>query len=402
MSKRRFVILDALRAIAGLVVLLFHLCAPLSKRAGAPIESIVGHGYLAVEFFILLMGYMLGYAYDRRWKDGMGTWSFFGRRLVRLHPLVISGVALGLCVVLLQPEWGVWVTCLRKTDAMGAVGLALWAATMVPVVGFGMINPFNACSWTLYYEYAGNILYALFVRRLGKLGLAVGAGICAFFWLTFAFHVNLNRIFCTDLQVFADAAKQLIWSVAGGWSDRPIGFYAGFVRLGFPLFFGLLLSRLGWKIRLPKGALWISIVVFLAVLCTPHTYKLGGEAYPWVNPLFEAFALMVVFPLLILIGVGSEADGSTAMAKVFTYFAELSYPLYMSHYMFMYIYNWWVKVHSNEFSDAVVLSVVAAAFLVLVAFASVVMICWDRPVQRWLMAWIKRNESGDVKIAAAK
>ena len=391
MIKHRFVILDALRAIAGLTVLAFHLFEPLVKRSGTPITSIVGHGYLAVEFFLLLMGYMLGYAYDHRWRDGMGTWSFFGRRLVRLHPLVISGVVLGLVVTLLQPEWGTWVPWLKGTDRVGAVLLALWSATMVPVVGFGMISPFNACSWTLYYEYAGNIFYALFVRHLGKAYLAVCAAICAFFWLTFAFHVNLNRVFGTDIPFFTEISNYFVWSVVGGWSSKGVHVYAGFVRLGFPLFFGLLLARLGWKIRLPKGALWIAVAAFLAVLCTPHAYRLGGEGHYWINAAFEAMALMVVFPLLILIGVGSEADDSTPVAKVFTFFAELSYPLYMSHYMFMYIYNWWVRTHSSAYSTSAVLEIVAIVYVVLVAFASLVMVCWDRPAQRWLTAKVSRR-----------
>ena len=93
---KRLVILDALRAIAGLTVPLFHICEPFTYRAGVKIESYCGHGYLAVEFFLLLMGYMLGFAYDRRWADGMGLGSFFRRRLVRLHPLVVSGVLIGI------------------------------------------------------------------------------------------------------------------------------------------------------------------------------------------------------------------------------------------------------------------------------------------------------------------
>jgi len=322
MVRKRLVILDALRAIAGLTVPLFHLCEPLTKRA-VPIESIVGHGYLAVEFFLLLMGYMLGYAYDRRWKEGMGTMDFFGRRLLRLHPLVISGAAFGLAVVLLQPEWGIWTPWLKNTDTKGVVGLALWAATMVPVVGFGMINPFNACSWTLYFEYAGNILYALFIRRFTKTMLIIGALVGAFFWLTFAFHINLNHIFGTNIAFFNEVANYFVWSVVGGWAAKPMHCYVGFVRLGFPLFFGLLLFRLGWKIRIPKGALCLSVVVFAAVLCTPYAYKLGGEGHYWVNALFEAVALMIVFPLLLLIGVGSEADDTTQVANVFTFFAEL-------------------------------------------------------------------------------
>ena len=391
MARKRLIILDALRAIAGLSVPLFHLCDPLAKRADAPIESIVGHGYLAVEFFLLMMGYMLGYAYDRRWNEGMTLVDFFKRRLVRLHPLVVSGVALGLFVVLAQPEPGVWVPWFKDVGKVGVLGIALWAVTMVPVIGFGMINPFNACSWTLYYEYAGNILYALVIRRLNKVMLWGGVIVSAFFWLTFAFHVNLNHVFGTDLPFFTKISNYFIWSVAGGWAAKDIQVYAGFVRLGFPLFFGLLLSRLGWKINLTKGALWITVAMFLAVLCTPYAYKLGGASHPWVNPLFEVFALMVVFPLLIMIGVGSKAKESTLVAKVFAFFAELSYPLYMSHYMFMYIYNWWVRTHSNEFSDSVVLMIACVIYLALIGFASFVMVCWDRPIQRWLTSGRKMD-----------
>lgn len=384
MARKRLMILDALRAVAGLSIPLFHLFDPLTKRAEAPIGSIMGHGYLAVEFFLLLMGYMLGYAYDRRWNEGMGVLEFFKRRLIRLHPLVVSGVVLGLVVVLAQPEPGVWVPWLKDAGGLGVLGIAMWAATMVPVVGYGMINPFNACSWTLYYEYAGNILYSLVIRRLGRAMLLFCALVAAFFWIAFAFHVNLNHVFGTDFRLFADVSNYSIWSVAGGWAAKDVHVYAGFVRLGFPLFFGLLLFRLGWRIRLPKGAVWIAVSVFLLVLCTPCTYKLGGPSHPWVNPLFEAVALIVVFPVLIMIGAGSETDESSTAARVVSYFAELSYPLYMSHYMFMYIYNWWVRTHSREYPDFVVLSIVCAIYVLMIGFASLMMIFWDRPVQRRL------------------
>ena len=82
MKRERLIVLDALRAMAGLTVPLFHIC----ENLGYPplrYESVCGHGYLAVEFFLLLMGYMLAYAYDRRWSSGMGVWEFFRRRLVR-------------------------------------------------------------------------------------------------------------------------------------------------------------------------------------------------------------------------------------------------------------------------------------------------------------------------------
>ena len=41
------------------------------------------NGYLAVDFFFVLSGFVIGYAYDDRW-DKMTTWGFFKRRLTRL------------------------------------------------------------------------------------------------------------------------------------------------------------------------------------------------------------------------------------------------------------------------------------------------------------------------------
>ena len=42
--------------------------------------QIINHGYLAVDFFFVLSGFVIGYAYDDRWGR-MTTWAFFKRRL---------------------------------------------------------------------------------------------------------------------------------------------------------------------------------------------------------------------------------------------------------------------------------------------------------------------------------
>ena len=57
--------------------------------------QILNHGYLAVDFFFILSGFVIGYAYDDRW-DRMSLADFFKRRLVRLHPPVVVGTLIGL------------------------------------------------------------------------------------------------------------------------------------------------------------------------------------------------------------------------------------------------------------------------------------------------------------------
>ena len=86
-SKPHYEILDGLRGVAALLVIAFHVfeCFDWSP---AP------HGYLAVDFFFVLSGFVIGYAYDDRWKPSEGRKSltiseFFRRRLIRLHPMVL-------------------------------------------------------------------------------------------------------------------------------------------------------------------------------------------------------------------------------------------------------------------------------------------------------------------------
>ena len=91
-SKPRYEILDGLRGVAAIMVVVFHIMESYSKGAA---YQIINHGYLAVDFFFVLSGFVVGYAYDDRWNK-MTTWGFFKRRLVRLHPMVIMGSVLGI------------------------------------------------------------------------------------------------------------------------------------------------------------------------------------------------------------------------------------------------------------------------------------------------------------------
>ena len=91
-SKPRYEILDGLRGVAAVLVVMFHLFETYSK--GTPYQ-IINHGYLAVDFFFVLSGFVIGYAYDDRWNK-MTTWQFFKRRLIRLHPMLLMGSIVGL------------------------------------------------------------------------------------------------------------------------------------------------------------------------------------------------------------------------------------------------------------------------------------------------------------------
>ena len=86
-SKPHYEILDGLRGVAALMVILFHLFE--AHAGGNHLTQIINHGYLAVDFFFMLSGFVIGYAYDDRW-DRMTLGAFFKRRIIRLHPMVIT------------------------------------------------------------------------------------------------------------------------------------------------------------------------------------------------------------------------------------------------------------------------------------------------------------------------
>ncbi|MDQ0967927.1 peptidoglycan/LPS O-acetylase OafA/YrhL [Flavobacterium sp. W4I14] len=90
-TKPHYPILDGLRGVAAIIVVTFHLTEPLGT---GHLDILVNHGYLAVDFFFLLSGFVMGYAYDDRWNK-MSVGSFFKRRIVRLQPMVILGMTLG-------------------------------------------------------------------------------------------------------------------------------------------------------------------------------------------------------------------------------------------------------------------------------------------------------------------
>ena len=263
-SKPRYEILDGLRGVAALMVVAFHLFETYSK---GPAFQIINHGYLAVDFFFVLSGFVIGYAYDDRW-DRMTTWGFFKRRLTRLHPMVIIGTLIGAALFFFQdarmfpnimqtPLWK-FLLCL----VMGLVMIPCGAG--LDIRGWGELNSFNGPNWSLTLEYCGNILYAFVFRHLPKAALALLCVCSAFFTLDLTLSWDVFGLFPDGPQ----------YNVIGGWSLNAQQMYIGFTRLLYPFLCGLLISRIlparrsennpsGSPIHLKGGFWWCSLVLVL-------------------------------------------------------------------------------------------------------------------------------------------
>ncbi len=377
-SKPRYEILDGLRGVASIMVVLFHIMETYSK---GPAYQIINHGYLAVDFFFVLSGFVIGYAYDDRW-DRMTTWGFFKRRLVRLHPMVIMGTVVGACFYFFGqcPQFGL-EGYLSGSKFFLAFLLGLF---MIPVGkgldvrGWGEMNPLNGPQWSLTYEYIGNILYAFIFRRLPKIGLVILTAAAAFCTLDLCLNWNV-------FGLLTEGHEAHIYTVIGGWSLTPEQIYIGFTRLLYPFLCGLLLSRIGKSIKV-KGGFWWCSLILVAIFSIPCV---GGDGNI-LNGVYNAACILLLFPLIVMMGAGSELKGAKS-AKICTFIGELSYPLYITHYPIMYMQmNWaWNHVDAPLYAHIVV---GVSSVLISVALAYACLKLYDLPVRKWLTEnWLKRK-----------
>ncbi len=359
-SKPHYEILDGLRGVAAAMVVAFHLLE--AHSGGNHLNQIINHGYLAVDFFFMLSGFVIGYAYDDRWNR-MSTGTFFKRRLIRLQPMVVMGSIVGAALFWFQDA-----PCYPAMEGVsaGAVLLVmLLGCTLLPlplkwdIRGWMEMHPLNGPAWSLYYEYIGNILYALFIRKFSKTALTVLVAIAA----CFTVHRCLT----------APAGD-----IVGGWALNWEQQYVGLVRLMYPFFGGLLLSRLGWLIRTRKNAFWWCSLMIVVVLSVP---RIGGEDGYWMNGLYEAFCIICIFPVIVSMGAGGRITGRRS-AAVCKFLGDISYPVYITHYPLVYIYTAWAFNHQATLAEG--LPYMLLTFVGAFALAYACLKFYDLPVRRWL------------------
>ena len=364
-SKPHFEILDGLRGVAAIMVLVFHIFEPYSIVNKA--TMIIGHGYLAVDFFFALSGFVIGYAYDDRWGR-LSPLDFFKRRIVRLHPMVIAGTILGASLFYLgaSPEYSL----IADTPVWKLALYLLLGILLIPmppsadIRGWQESYTLDAPCWSLFFEYIANILYALFVRRFSKTALAILVAIAA----------------CATLFVaFSNG------SLSGGWVFEGKHLGIGFVRLAFPFFAGLLLYRMGKTVHIRQGFLWCSLIL-IVVLVVPGT----DESTPaWKNGLYEALIILFVFPAIVYVGAGSKVK-NRQISRLCKFLGDISYPVYLVNYPIIYIFTGWISKTKYSFAES--WGVALLVFVATITLSYALLKCYDTPIRAWLTRkWLNRK-----------
>ena len=367
-SKPHYLLLDALRGAAALMVVWYHFFEGFAFAEGTAI-TIFNHGHLGVDLFFMLSGFVISYAYDDRWQrtpNPLTLKEFFKRRLIRLHPMLIMGAIIGFTTFCLQGgvKWDGTPT--PMSWSLVALVLTMFFIPAYPgapydLRGNGEMFSLNGPSWSLFFEYIGNLLYALFIRHLDNRALAV---------LTAALGVAWCWFVTTDVSGYD--------MIGIGWTLDTVNFFGGLLRMMFPFSLGMVMARNFKPVKI-RGIFWIAWAVLFGLFSVPAFAKCGAVS---INGVYEFACILFVFPAIVWLAASGETTGkiSSAFCK---FLGDISYPLYIVHYPVMYLFYAWL-IENKLYSLGETWHVVIMVFAINIALAYACLKLYDEPVRRWL------------------
>ncbi len=326
-----------MRGVAAIAVLLFHVLA--TDRAW-----IFPSGGLAVDFFFILSGFVIAYAYEDRLIHGFSKRRFVIARLIRLYPLIVAGAVLGFI--------GYYKIYSRPELSLAFItGLLLLPSPLSPQSEGGMAIAINPPSWSLSFEIIINLIYMLIVRYLS------------------------NRLLVLILIVSALALIATIFAFDGAtfgsqWSD----FALGFARVSFPFFAGVAVYRLWAAGALSSiGVPWFVVFgILLAAFQIPQV--------PGLSAATDALVIVLVFP--VIVALGSKVTLNTTGAAICNLLGELSYPIYILQGGI--VHHLRELPHKFGLSGASYYIFIAAGILIYLAGCWIALKVYDEPVRRFL------------------
>jgi peptidoglycan/LPS O-acetylase OafA/YrhL len=334
----RYEIMDGLRGLAAIGVLFFHF----ALRLRAPV--VLAHGYLAVDFFFMLSGFVLSHAYAERLQT-MPLADFAWLRARRLLPLSVLGVVLGSAYLLAK-----WRAHLTLTDSLPqilgatALNLALLPKLWVGHASADQTFPVDIPLWSLSFEFLVNLVWAALLLRARTATLVAIAAVGAVLFAAYA-------------VMFGDANI--------GWG---LGSYLGGVGRTM---FGFLAGVVVWRLRPPVGVSRIRPAMAAAILLLLFWIPVTGWAV-------DLAAVLLVMPLLLYLSASADFGVESRAVRAL---GEVSYPLYAIHYPVLALVAGLDKRFVSQAAPGMAIYLLAIPLVL----ASLLLSRWyDAPVRRWL------------------
>ena len=346
--RAMFLGLDAMRGVAAVSVMLYHFSPFLSAGIILP------GAYLAVDLFFVLSGFVICHAYHAKLEAGMGVSRFCAVRLIRLYPLYIAATTLGLLYIvartaLLHQAWAGSVPTLQTL-----VLSILFLPNPSDHVGLTGLFPFDLAAWSLFFELAVNLAYAVSVgwlttRRLVFIAIGASVGLIIALFIYGSLDLGMTRR-----------------TLLGGGFRVLFSFTAGVLIYRFRL------ASPAARIKVPfalEGLLLFLIATFLV-------HPIGA----WAGP-FDLLCIVVAFPVAILVGSRIEPALTPRFSALLGY---LSYPVYVLHTpIALIVAGIWKVSAASDPTAAMPLS--GGMMVVAVLLGSYCLTRWyDVPLRAWL------------------
>lgn len=351
----RYVTLDGLRGLAAIAVALYHYDRPLMP-----------HGYLAVDFFFVLSGFVLLEAYRDRFAAGLGVGRFMVMRFLRLYPLFLLGSVI-MIVRIGQIFLRHNLEALSLGDFLRAVPVNL---LLLPSPFSNQLFPVNVPAWSLFFELLANLAMALLILRRSTARLALWVGVAGLALVSTALNLSVRAA-----SGLADADFVLDpFSAGWGWQ----GLEVGLLRTAFSFALGMLIADL-LRGR-PRRQSLLVLPVWLAILLV-----LGWPVGPQLTVGFAAVVVLVVSPLLV--AGASRIEPPAAWRALAMWVGDISFALYAVHVPLAGLFH--------RAAEVGVLPPAAMAALYLIAIlvlATAAHRWFDVPVRRWLSQRLLSNK----------
>jgi peptidoglycan/LPS O-acetylase OafA/YrhL len=285
-SHRRFDVLDGMRGVAALVVVERHATGWFGGQQ-------LSGGYLAVDFFFLLSGFVIAASYDQKLRDGsLTTVGFLLRRALRLYPLYLLALA---AMLALMASWGGAIYFWPVVLALGFLP--------DPATGSWLIGP----AWSLMFEAVANLAYGFGHRWAGNRAL-----LC----------IVLVGLVLQVIGAWRFGNLDIGWRGATMWGG------IGRVAFSFPLGVLLFRSRARLGIQIPWAA-WPTLLAFVVAL----SLWSGATLRPW----FDLALTVVAFPALLIVGAGTSPQSWSV--ALFSVLGAASYAIYVMHTPVVSLFN---------------------------------------------------------------
>jgi peptidoglycan/LPS O-acetylase OafA/YrhL len=319
-------------------------------------------GYLCVDFFFILSGYVIANSYDAKILNGFGVKRFLVVRIARLWPLVLLATLIAFAVQVVR--FHRYMPDLNGLDLAVslACNLVMMPSPRSPNV---VLFPFNGAAWSITFEMIANLIYVSMFRYTtgATLGLVIlGSG-----------------------MVLAGTALAFN-SLDVGMTQA--NFIFGLPRVLFSFFLGVLLFR--WHNNLWKPpisgvpALLVGLIVAGALICIPKI------PLAYVDGLIDVVIVVLIFPILLRIAEGAKLSGP--LGSLAWFLGGISYSVYLLQTPFMVGYS---ALPQILFGQKIAAFVPWGGLLFMLMFLPIAYICWvyfERPAQRWLRGALLKKE----------